>query len=458
MAPTAGSISMGSNATGILTYSSGVLNFANPKNSPGGPVILDLSGNLITGLLGLYINHSGGVQGYDPNTSILGNTTTGTGTVIVYSEAPVIDNLALTGTSTSSGDIWAAHFYGDVSGATGFPAGVSLDSSMTNAGFSVSSGTISLTSNSPNSVVTLDANAAFAGVGGINTTNGQPGTDGSDFAGSAGNPGVGGTFTAIGGNGGGGSSDNSFGFGGDGGPAGGVFAPGGNGADANASNDTGAGNKAPNGAAGGVLWFWPNSQIFTAPNYSCTGESAFVTGLAYTSTGTIFPQTQGNGVGLNQNLIETTTSTVTTAVSSMGIYNPIELGQRYILFPQRPVSSMTVSGTTDLINPWDMPKSIPANGYVELQAFTTGKWMVKSRGALTQTGSFTMTGSSTTAFTVTLTHTMASTAYSVNIQPTSAIAAATNYISAKTTTTFTVTYATGLTGTVSLDWSATPYN
>ena len=71
-------------------------------------------------------------------------------------------------------------------------------------------------------------------------------------------------------------------------------------------------------------------------------------------------------------------------------------------------------------------------------------------------GSYSTSATAQTAFTVTIGETMANTSYKVNITPTDSLAAAAYYISAKTTTTFTITYLTGLTGTVSFDWAVFP--
>jgi hypothetical protein len=71
-------------------------------------------------------------------------------------------------------------------------------------------------------------------------------------------------------------------------------------------------------------------------------------------------------------------------------------------------------------------------------------------------GSFSGTGSATTAFTVTIGSTLANNTYKVNVTPTASLSAAQFYISAKTTTTFTVTYLSGLTGTVTFDWVIAP--
>ncbi len=71
-------------------------------------------------------------------------------------------------------------------------------------------------------------------------------------------------------------------------------------------------------------------------------------------------------------------------------------------------------------------------------------------------GSYSATGTATTSFTVTIGQTMANTTYAVNVTGTDANAATGFYISAKTTTTFTVTYLTGLTGPVAFDWAVFP--
>ena len=68
-------------------------------------------------------------------------------------------------------------------------------------------------------------------------------------------------------------------------------------------------------------------------------------------------------------------------------------------------------------------------------------------------GTFTATGAATSTFTVTTGVTMPDTSYTVDISPRNALSAALWYISDKTTTTFTVTYLTALTGAVAFDWS-----
>ena len=67
-------------------------------------------------------------------------------------------------------------------------------------------------------------------------------------------------------------------------------------------------------------------------------------------------------------------------------------------------------------------------------------------------GSFSATGTATTAFTVTFGGTQPNATYQVLITPTNVLTAAVLYVTSKTTTTFTVTFITGLTGTVAFDW------
>jgi hypothetical protein len=67
-------------------------------------------------------------------------------------------------------------------------------------------------------------------------------------------------------------------------------------------------------------------------------------------------------------------------------------------------------------------------------------------------GNHTATGTATTAFTVTLPTTQSDATYSVSIMPKNALSATGWYISARTTTTFTITYLTGLTGAVDFDY------
>lgn len=88
--------------------------------------------------------------------------------------------------------------------------------------------------------------------------------------------------------------------------------------------------------------------------------------------------------------------------------------------------------------------------------FQDGVGIVAWTSQLPIAGSFSGVGTATTSFVVTIGITMPNTTYKVNITSTSLLGAAQCYVSAKTTTTFTVTYMTGLTGAISFDWILAP--
>lgn len=71
-------------------------------------------------------------------------------------------------------------------------------------------------------------------------------------------------------------------------------------------------------------------------------------------------------------------------------------------------------------------------------------------------GSFSATGTATATFTVSIGHTMANTNYSPVAEATNLLSSPVHWIQNKTTTTFDVVYATGLTGSIAFDWSVTP--
>lgn len=94
-----------------------------------------------------------------------------------------------------------------------------------------------------------------------------------------------------------------------------------------------------------------------------------------------------------------------------------------------------------------------------LTSGTTTQSVLTQLGAglgLVATGSVSTTGTATTSFVVSTGITEPNTTYQVFVTPTSAIAAAVYYISAKSTTSFTVTYLAGLTGAVAFDWITIP--
>lgn len=87
---------------------------------------------------------------------------------------------------------------------------------------------------------------------------------------------------------------------------------------------------------------------------------------------------------------------------------------------------------------------------------TVGALVISNGSEAVYAGSVSQVGTSTTAFTVTIGTTMANTNYKVNVTSTSLLGAAPYYISSKTTTTFVVTYLSGLTGTLTFDWMIAP--
>lgn len=67
-------------------------------------------------------------------------------------------------------------------------------------------------------------------------------------------------------------------------------------------------------------------------------------------------------------------------------------------------------------------------------------------------GSFSQAAVAATVFTVTFGGTLLNSTYKVVVTPTVLLSAAVFYVANKTTTTFDVTYLSGLTGTVQFDW------
>jgi hypothetical protein len=86
--------------------------------------------------------------------------------------------------------------------------------------------------------------------------------------------------------------------------------------------------------------------------------------------------------------------------------------------------------------------------------FNGTSWLKYNAGIVA--GNFSQVGTATTTFTVTIGTTQANTNYKVNVTPTALLSAAAFFVTNKTTTTFDVVYAAGLTGTVTFDWSLIP--
>jgi hypothetical protein len=89
-----GNLALGGNTTNVLTLSSNILNLAYATNAANGLVKLDGTGNIPAGLMG---NYSTLYQPFNAATTLLGNATTGTGTVQVLANGPTLTNPVLNG-------------------------------------------------------------------------------------------------------------------------------------------------------------------------------------------------------------------------------------------------------------------------------------------------------------------------------------------------------------------------
>lgn len=76
---------------------------------------------------------------------------------------------------------------------------------------------------------------------------------------------------------------------------------------------------------------------------------------------------------------------------------------------------------------------------------------------ITKANTYSATGTATTAFVVSIGSTLADTNYTAVITPRNTLSSAVFNVSTKTTSTFTVTYLAGLTGTVAFDWALIPW-
>lgn len=96
---------------------------------------------------------------------------------------------------------------------------------------------------------------------------------------------------------------------------------------------------------------------------------------------------------------------------------------------------------------------IGASGSILTSSGSSPQW---SSNILPIHGNSTTTGSATTSVTVTIGSTMANTNYYVNISPQDLATAVNWYVSAKSTTTFTITFISGITGSINFDWTVIP--
>lgn len=106
---------------------------------------------------------------------------------------------------------------------------------------------------------------------------------------------------------------------------------------------------------------------------------------------------------------------------------------------------------------WTRPNTTPTTGQIEAYALGGNTWVTPALASTsTIHGNSTTTGTATTAVTVTIGSTMANTTYLTTITPKDLLTAVNYYISAQTTTTFTVTFVTAITGSINFDWGVTP--
>lgn len=89
---------------------------------------------------------------------------------------------------------------------------------------------------------------------------------------------------------------------------------------------------------------------------------------------------------------------------------------------------------------------LKADGTIDSNSYLT------SLTGLIIAGSFSQAVVATTTINVPIGSTMSSNTYKVNVTPSNLLSAALFYVTNKTTTTFDVTYLSGLTGTVAFDW------
>ncbi len=111
---------------------------------------------------------------------------------------------------------------------------------------------------------------------------------------------------------------------------------------------------------------------------------------------------------------------------------------------------------------------LQVHGQVQIDTLTTGtagtdSVVVTNAGVIKKVfntlpihGNSTTTGTATTVVTVTIGSTRANTDYFVSIAPQDLLTAVNYYISAKTTTTFDVTFVSALTGSINFDWLVSP--
>lgn len=116
----------------------------------------------------------------------------------------------------------------------------------------------------------------------------------------------------------------------------------------------------------------------------------------------------------------------------------------------------TVSPTNKLHVAGDVRINTIANGALSADSLLVVNGGVVKKIAPIISASFSQVGAATTTFTVTIGTTQANSTYKVQVTPTAILSAALFYVTNKTTTTFDVVYLSGITGTVTFDWTVLP--
>jgi hypothetical protein len=141
----------------------------------------------------------------------------------------------------------------------------------------------------------------------------------------------------------------------------------------------------------------------------------------------------------------TFTATLPTAVGCTGKHYSLKNSGTGV------VTIATISSQTI-----DDVSTLPLNPKATITIVSTGaNWIIKvnNQGTFNSLrGTFSVTATAQTSFTITFGGTQPNNTYFVGISPLNALTATQNYIMTKTTTSFTVTFLTELTGSVNFDW------
>lgn len=162
---------------------------------------------------------------------------------------------------------------------------------------------------------------------------------------------------------------------------------------------------------GGLTQTLGTNAIITTNGFNFTVQNA-TSSLDFNDSGNDFSASMGDALGNTATLdVNGPTNTITLGATTINTY----------------ITANSIVGTDGSSYLIALPKPIHSNS--------------------------TTTGTATTAVTVTIGSTLANTTYNVSITPRDLLTAVNYYISAQTTTTFTVTFVTALTGSINFDWN-----